>query len=182
MSHWNLNRKQRLEQEYMARQLEVTANTSDLVATLNQDSFFLSLNLAGFHLLGLALQESIEQYRLPGFLDVQSRKYFLTQDIPNAMKFGIWQSEINLVDKDMNRIPCSQVLVCHRDVNQQVEYFSLIIRDIRKVKAAEQDRIRLLEQLHDAKKMETVGRLAGVLPTTSITSSPLSSAMPNWPC
>jgi signal transduction histidine kinase len=58
-------------------------------------------------------------------------------------------------------IAASQVLVAHLNSFNHVENFSVIIRDIRPLQASEEKRRQMLEQLHQAKRMETVGRLAG---------------------
>src|SRR5687768_12028790 len=161
MRNWNQERRARIADEQLARQLAIADSTSDLVGTVDADGFLLSLNTAGYHLLGLTADHKISRKRLLSFYDADSRKQFLENDIPNAVKFSSCQSEITLIDNDLTTIPCSQVLVAHRDTDGNIEFFSIIIRDIRALRAAEKERLHLQQQLHQAQKMEVVGRLAG---------------------
>jgi len=161
MRNWNQERRARIADEQLARQLAIADSTSDLVGTIDADGFLLTLNNAGYHLLGLDADYKISRKRLIGFYDPESRKKFLEHDIPSAIKFNSCQSEITLVDNESNNIPCSQVLVAHNDFSGNIDFFSLIIRDIRAIKAAEKERLHLQQQLHQAQKMEVVGRLAG---------------------
>ncbi len=161
MRNWNQERRERIADEQLARQLAIADSTSDLVGTIDADGFLLTLNAAGYLLLGLDTDFKISRKRLIGFYDAKSRKQFLEQDIPSAIKFNSFQSEVTLVDYELNNIPCSQVLVAHNDSGGNIEFFSLIVRDIRALKAAEKERLHLQQQLHQAQKMDVVGRLAG---------------------
>jgi len=49
----------------------------------------------------------------------------------------MWSGETAILDGDGNEIPVSQVLVAHKTLNGEVEYFSSICRDIRPQKATE---------------------------------------------
>jgi signal transduction histidine kinase/CheY-like chemotaxis protein len=161
MKNWNQQRRARIADEQLARQLAIADAASDLVGTVDADGFLLSLNAAGYQLLGINPAHKITKLRLLSFYDSASRKRFVEHDIPKAIKFNSCQSEITLVDGDLTEIPCSQVLVAHGDSNGSIEFFSLIIRDIRAIKAAEKERLHLQLQLHQAQKMEIVGQLAG---------------------
>ena len=161
MRNWNQERRARIADEQLARQLSIADSTSDLVGTIDADGFLLTLNNSGYQLLGLNANTNISRKRLLGFYDSESRKKFLEHDMPNAVKFNSCQSEITLIDNESNPVPCSQVLVSHNDEDGNIEFFSLIIRDIRAIKAAEKERLHLQQQLHQAQKMEVVGRLAG---------------------
>jgi signal transduction histidine kinase len=161
MRNWNQERRARIADEQLARQLAIADATSDLVGTIDADGFLLTLNAAGHLLLGLDTDFNISRKRMIGFYNAESRKQFLEQDIPSAIKFYSCQSEITLVDNELNNIPCSQVLLAHNDSSGNIEFFSLIIRDIRALKAAEKERVHLQQQLHQAQKMDIVGRLAG---------------------
>ncbi|MES2627294.1 MAG: ATP-binding protein [Pseudomonadota bacterium] len=161
MKNWNQERRARIADEQLARQLAIADSTSDLVGTVDADGFLLSMNTSGWQLLGLKPEHEISGIRLLSFFDADSRDKFLEQDIPSAIKFNSCQSEVLLVDSDGNKIPCSQVLVAHNDIDGNIDFFSLIIRDIRAIKAAEKERLLLQQQLHQAQKLEVIGQLAG---------------------
>lgn len=161
MRDWHSVRASKLAGIQQVQQLSITETTTDLVATIDIDGFFITLNKSGYNLLGLEFDKDIRQLRLVGFYTKESILQFVNHDTPNAVKFGASHSEVDFVSVDSSLIPSSQVLIAHKDSVGNVEYFSIVSRDIRSIKEAEKERRELVEQLHQAKKMETVGRLAG---------------------
>lgn len=161
MNDWNLARDARLLAESQLRQLAVTEASSDLVATLDADGFLLSLNAAGRRMLQLTEQGDVARLRFVSFLTPRSAAQVLGTDIPAAMAGRVAHSEVQLHTLLGDELPASQVLVAHTDDSGNIGFFSLVLRDIRPLQAAEHRRTQMLEQLHQVRKMETVGRLAG---------------------
>jgi len=161
MNHWILERNSRLDSEEIERELATTRETGDLVATFDPDGFLLSLNQAGYRLLELATDATLQQYRLYDFYAPDSRNRFLEQDVPAAVAGHVWHSERTLLSTSGTAIPCSQILVAHPTPDDGVQFFSLIAHDISVIKQAESERNVLREQLFQARKMETMGKLAG---------------------
>lgn len=161
MTDWNKSRSKRLEETQLLRQLAIIEATTDLVATLDIDGFLISLNAAGYDLLGIMPQADIKTILLVQFFTKDSAQSFLATVIPKAIAHGSWHTETCLVSPDKSEVACSLVLVAHKDGIGNVEFFSVIIRSIKSIKDAEDERRQLLAQLHQSKKMETVGRLAG---------------------
>lgn len=161
MRDWHLQRTNRIVETQHVRQLAITETTSDLVATIDIDGFFIELNRAGYELLCLHEDTELRKLRLVSFFTKESTAAFIKYETPNAVICGASHSEVNLVSASGLVIPSSQVLIAHKDSMGNVEYFSVILRDIRSIKAAEHERETLIEQLHQSKKIETVGRLAG---------------------
>ncbi|MBN4075670.1 MAG: hypothetical protein COA71_09660 [SAR86 cluster bacterium] len=156
---WNLQRSTRLEKE--AQQLAITEATSDLVATVDTEGFLMSLNTAGYALLGLKDSTDITLYRLASFYTDKSLTRLSENDFPNAIKHNVWLSETTILSSKGIEIPASQVLIAHKNEYECVISFSIILRDISPLKEAEKKRQELANELHQAKKMETIGRLAG---------------------
>jgi PAS domain S-box-containing protein len=161
MRGWSLERETRSLEESQIRQLALTEATTDLVATMDADGYLLSLNAAGYRMLGLACDTPLARERLASFLAGRSAEQLYLSDIPHATERHVWHSEVVLRTCDGQQIPASQVMVAHRNHFNHVEFFSVIIRDIRPLQASEEKRRQMMEQLHQSKKMETVGRLAG---------------------
>jgi len=161
MRNWHLERNSRIAKTEQARQIAITESTTDLVAAIDIDGFLTKLNRAGYALLELGEGQDIGPLRLAGFYTNESAKAFIETETPNAIRFGASHSEVNLVSVSGTVIPSSQVLIAHRDSLGNIECFSVILRDIRSIKEAENEREVLKEQLQQSKKIETVGRLAG---------------------
>lgn len=161
MKQWLPEREARLAAEALQRELSVTRETQDLVATLDPDGFLLSLNPAGHALLGLPAAAVPTGLRLHQFYDEASREAFVSHDLPQAIRNHVWHSERWFYSQRGELIPCSQTLVAHGDGHGGVGHFSLIAHDISAIRNAEAERNALREQLFQARKMETVGRLAG---------------------
>ena len=81
--------------------------------------------------------------------------------IPAARQGGTWEGESALLARDGREIPVSQVIIAHKGSSERINFLSTIARDITERKQAEKDRERLLEELLQSRKMESVGRLAG---------------------
>jgi two-component system cell cycle sensor histidine kinase/response regulator CckA len=161
MRGWTLERESRSLEESQLRQLALTEATNDLVATMDADGYLLSLNTAGYRMLGLDFEAGLARHRLAAFLAARSAEQLYLADIPHALEQQVWHSEVVVRNAQGLQSPASQVLVAHRNNFDQVETFSVIIRDLRPLQASEENRRQMVEQLHQAKRMETVGRLAG---------------------
>ena len=161
MNQWLEQRASRMKQEDQVRQMAITESTTDLVAMLDIDGFIIHLNKAGFSLLEFADNEDITQLRMVDVLDQNSGRNFISNDINRAIASGASHSELTVVTTTGTKIPCSIVLIAHKDSYDNLSHFSVILRDIRLIKEAEYERQQLLEQLHRSRQMETLGRLAG---------------------
>lgn len=71
-----------------------------------------------------------------------SSDYIRNVSIPHATEHGLWQGETYIVSKEGNEIPVYQTLICHKDAQGKVNYFSAIMRNI----SDEQHTIQALEQ------------------------------------
>lgn len=161
MRNWHFERASRLAETEQARQLAIIEATTDLVATIDIDGFLISLNNAGYELLELDAATNIRQLRWAGFYTKESASAFTEEEMKNAFKFGSSNSEIDIVTVDGAVIPGSQVLIAHKDSSGNIEHFSVVLRNIRSIKEAENERQILMEQLYQSRKVETIGRLAG---------------------
>lgn len=161
MNQWLQERANRNDSIQKRRQVAITENTPDLVATIDIDGFLIHLNKAGYALLGLDENASLSGIRLISFYDRKSADAFIGSEMQKAIKFGASHTEIDLLNCEGKEIPGSQVLVAHKDSVGSIECFSVIVRDISSIREAEHERELLQEELHQTKKITTMGRLAG---------------------
>jgi PAS domain S-box-containing protein len=135
--------------------------TPDFVGTTDVDGFFLHLNSQGRRMLGLDESEDVSHIRMFELYDKDNAARLIATGIPQAVKNGVWRSESTLVFKSGESVPVSQVLIAHKDMQGNVTHFSSILHDLTEVRASESERERLTGDLHQAMKMESIGRLAG---------------------
>ncbi len=135
--------------------------TPDFVGTTDVDGFFLHLNLHGRIMMGLHESEDVSCIRLFEIHDHESSANLIATGIPHAIEHGVWRTETSLRPIHGDPVPVSQVLIAHKDQDNNVTHFSSILHDLTEVKAAQSERERLAEDLYQAMKMESIGRLAG---------------------
>ncbi|MEX2353470.1 MAG: EAL domain-containing protein [Gammaproteobacteria bacterium] len=127
----SLERQQALEVEKeRSRLIAILEATSDFVVIANPDDSILYLNRGARRLLGLTRDISD--------LTIKSLHAGWSADfVEDELHHGIWQGEGVLIAEDATEIPVSQVVIFHKNQDGEVEYFSIIARDIRDRKAYE---------------------------------------------
>ena len=161
MRNWVQERHSRNADIKLSRQLDITNSTTDLVALLDIDGFLTNLNQAGYTILGLEADTDISRLRMEKLFAGESADSFVREDIPRAVASGASHCELALNTMAGNSIPVSMVLIAHKDTDGNLSHFSVILRDITAIKQSQAERERLLQQLHQSRKMETLGTLAG---------------------
>ena len=156
-----MERRFRLDDTNQVRQLAITESTTDLVAMLDIDGFFIHLNKAGHQMLEMDEDTDITQLRMARMFSDESASSFVKNDIPRAVSSGASHSELELKSLGGRIIPVSLVLIAHNDASGYLSHFSIILRDITPIKEAEAEREKLIQQLSQSRKLETLGRLAG---------------------
>ena len=118
----------KLAQQRLTNILEATA---DLVAMLDDQGQVSYLNPAGRRLLGLTPEDDLSNLPLSPFL--------LPVAIPSALEQGTWQGELAFFTPQGDRRAISVALIAHRTPDGQLDYLSLIARDISPQKQVEKD-------------------------------------------
>jgi PAS domain S-box-containing protein len=128
--------------------------TTDFVAMCEPLGRIIYINRAGRALLGLS-DDDVTGTHAFDFATPTAREELQTAGLL-VMESGSWSGETTLLARDGSEIPVSVVIIAHRGVDGEVEYFSTIMRDLRERRRAE-------DELRQAQKMEALGRLAGGL-------------------
>jgi PAS domain S-box-containing protein len=128
--------------------------TTDGVAIAGTDHHLLYVNRAGRAMMGIHESAELARLRLDDFYPGELRGRFINDIVPAALRKGSWSGEIGLRSRTGEEATVSQVVLAHRAPDGQVEFLSIVARDL-------SERLRLEEQLRQAQKMEAVGRLAG---------------------
>lgn len=120
-----------------SRLVAILEATTDIVVIADPDDRIIYLNNSAQKLLGLSREGrdlTIKDLHAGWTWD------FVKNEIrPTVLREGIWQGEAVLVAEDGTEIPVSQVVISHKgqDGEGNIEYFSVIARDIRDRKAYE---------------------------------------------
>jgi diguanylate cyclase (GGDEF)-like protein/PAS domain S-box-containing protein len=125
-------RAQELEKE-RSRLITILETTSDVVVIADPGDSITYLNPGARNLLEISGE--------PPDLNIRSlhpgdQWSFIRKELL-AHRRGIWQGDVLLQKEDGTQIPVSLVVIAHRGHGLDVEYFSLLARDIRERKAYE---------------------------------------------
>ncbi|MCA1925170.1 MAG: GAF domain-containing protein [Thiobacillus sp.] len=122
-------RYQRVEaaRERLERIIEATP---DMVAIMAPDGHLIQMNPAGRRLLGLSAHADISSYRSRDFLGEHTTYQLDTEIRPALFNAGHWAGEAVLREGTPQAMPVSVVALAHRDAQGNLEYFSVVLRDL----------------------------------------------------
>lgn len=136
-------------EEALAEQHRLTAileATTDLVTMLDMQGRGMYMNRAGRKLIGLDAGADITHVELSSFYAPEVLEKLTTEYIPAAMRDGAWFGENEILNRNGQPIPVSQVGLVLRDEHGAPEFLATIIRDITEQKRVEVE----LRQARDA--------------------------------
>ncbi|MGI8670823.1 MAG: PAS domain S-box protein, partial [Aridibacter sp.] len=119
------------------RMLEILENSKDFIGLTDVDGSLKYLNKAGRNLLSLNSASDVSKLRLVNCLTEESSKLLIKQGIPQAIKKDSWIGEVFL-NKKYKEIPLSLLLLSHKNKFGNVEFLSVVARDITDLKEMEQ--------------------------------------------
>lgn len=160
-SNWRKERCGRIHDKAREQRLAITETTTDFVATVDIDGFFMYLNRAGRELLEIGDSEDISRVRMHSLYTRTNAGTNTESEISRAILLGASHSEQILRTRSGKSIPVSQVLIAHVDRGEVPSHFSMIVRDISDIREAEEKRQQVLRQMQQNRHMEILGRLAG---------------------
>jgi PAS domain S-box-containing protein len=127
---------------------EILANTPDLVSCRTIDGHQFYRNRA-YNQAFVAANEStnLEMVYPPVAFERLMKVAF-----PHALEFGFWSGETVILTKEQKLIPVSQMIICHKNRNNEPIYFSTVMRDISDIKSVHLE----LRQVIDAVKKSAI--------------------------
>jgi two-component system sensor kinase FixL len=155
---------ERMHAEYdLTRLARVVEASSELVLFCNSDLQIDYLNEAAIRTMNID-KARFPTLHLDELMSRDNYRQVQHQIIPEVLKTGNWRGEILLKPQSMEgRIAVIQQIIPHRGDNGQLQYFSVIGRDITDQKKAEEEaRQHQLEMAHISRLM-SVGEMASGL-------------------
>ena len=113
--------------------------TSDIVLMLDKHLNLIYLNQAARDFYGFSPEDNVTGFPVKILQSEHSQKLTRDYAIPMAASRGIWSGENVIQRYDKELITVSQVIISHKSIDGEVEYYSSIIRDISDQKQIEQD-------------------------------------------
>lgn len=119
------------------RIIAILENTNDLISSCTPEGNLLYANPAFRRRMGIAQNESLQQYNIKSFFSSQKLDQVMQEALPALQKDGIFEIETTLLSPEGKTIPVSQVTIANKNSKGEIEYFSTVMRDISEKKKAE---------------------------------------------
>lgn len=153
----------RIEAEQSNRRLaRVLESSSDLVVFLSPELNITHLNESACRTL-IVSQAEKESLALIDLFMPDSFTQFVEDGVPSAIRVGNWIGELDMRGQAGNAIPVALELLSHTALHGQVEYLSLVARDLSKARAADLKLKQYQADIDHAARLITMGELASSL-------------------
>lgn len=117
-------------EEERKRLVAILEATTDLVAITGIDGKVVYMNGAGRKMFGIVPEALFSEFKLTDSVPEWARTLLLGEAIPSAIRSGSWSGETAFIDRFGREVPVSQVILAHRTPRGEVEFLSMIARDI----------------------------------------------------
>jgi PAS domain S-box-containing protein len=147
----DITREKQMQQE-RSRLIDLLEASPDFIGTAALDGTSLYLNRAFRQLAGLADDAALTELKIANFHPAWAFQKVIREGIPTALRDGSWIGETAVLTCDGEEIPVSQLIVSHKNADEQVDYLSTVMRDIRAFRQAEaalresEERFRLVAE------------------------------------
>ena len=122
---------ERIQQQQAQRMLTaIFEKSTDIVAQVDPDGRMLYLNPAGRVRLSIGPDDSLAALRYDDFTPAHRELQVRDEIMPTALAQGIWVGETSVLADGGREIAVSEMLIVHRDDQQKIETFSIVMRDI----------------------------------------------------
>ncbi len=127
---------------------EIIETTTDCVIITNVPGRGFYINQAGRRMLGIGPDDDVAGVSLPDLYPGETRAFIVSEAMPTAVRDGGWSGESVLASRDGHEIPVSMVVLAHKGGEGDVEFFSIIARDISDQKRFQDQLMRLANHDH----------------------------------
>ena len=127
---------------------EIIETTTDCVIITNVPGRGFYINRAGRRMLGIGPDDDVAGVSLPDLYPGETRAFVVNEAMPTAVRDGGWSGESVLASRDGHEIPVSMVVLAHKGGEGDVEFFSIIARDISDQKRFQDQLMRLANHDH----------------------------------
>ncbi len=125
-------------QDELMRLVVIQEATSDFVSISTVEKRITFINKAGRRMAGIREDADVSTFRISDFHPQWAYKKIEEEGIPYAIKHGSWTGQTAIINSEGHEIPMSQVILSHKDSQGNVQFISMIIRDITELKNAEE--------------------------------------------
>ncbi|WP_413199355.1 PAS domain S-box protein [Nostoc piscinale] len=131
---------QRKQAEKEQRRLTtILEATTDIIGIADVNGNNCYLNQAGQKMLGIPASET-DKFHISEVVETSMLAKFQKESLPTLLQKGIWSGESKLLSRSGEQVPISQVMIAHKNEQGEIEFLSMIARDIR-------DRLQIEAQL-----------------------------------
>jgi PAS domain S-box-containing protein len=132
----DISQRKRAEEEH-ARLVAIIEATTDLVGITEANGRFIYMNEACRQAAAIDPHESVSLRRLTDLQPPEAAAELMAVAIPNAIDHGTWSGESVFRRRD-SEFPASLVIIAHKSLRGELQYLSLVSRDISERRAQEQ--------------------------------------------
>jgi PAS domain S-box-containing protein len=132
----DISQRKRAEEEH-ARLVAIIEATTDLVGITDANSRFIYMNEACRQAAAIDPHESVSLRRLADLQPPEAAAELTAVAIPKAIEYGTWSGETVFRRRD-SEFPASLVIIAHKSLRGELQYLSLVSRDISERQAQEQ--------------------------------------------
>ncbi|CAM2999930.1 hybrid sensor histidine kinase/response regulator [Rariglobus hedericola] len=155
----DITARRRVQAE-VGRLLRIIEATPDLIVTADAQGRVIYMNEALLKVCGQCDREGAGK-NLRDLLAGEAATRLLGEAFPAALAAGSWHGEATIVDAAGRSIPTSQVVLAHRDEEDDSFSFSVVMRDLSDQRRAETERRQRDRELLQLQKAESLGVMAG---------------------
>ena len=141
-------------EEMLAQFREILETTIDFVGIADKQGRLIYVNPAGKRMVGVKEDEDVWDTTISDYHPKWAAALLQQEGFTGAMRDGIWAGEIAFLSRDGREIPVSMVLLAHKSLDGEVEFFSTISRDITEHRTLEELRRSLSRRLLQVQEME----------------------------
>ncbi len=122
--------ERKLAEQAQARLTAILEATTDFVGISDAAGRMLYVNKAGRSMVGMGEGEDVTALTIPDFIPDSALEKAFSEIIPTCVREGVWRGEFALQHRNGTVIPVSQVSMSHKSESGEVEFLSVIARDI----------------------------------------------------